>query len=93
MNYAGLKQYDNALDHYNKSLTIEKSIDEKSNSVAITLNWIGIIYKNKNDFSKALQLYEESLSISKQIFGEKHVELSYALNNIAIILYNQKRYE
>ena len=73
MNYDDLKQYDNALDHYNKSLTIDKSIDEKSNSVAITLNCIGGIYRNKNDFSKALQLYEESLSIKKQLFGEKHV--------------------
>ena len=73
MNYAGLKQYDNALDHYNKSLTIKKSIDEKSNDVANTLICIGGIYQNKNDFSKALQLYEESLSIKKQLFGEKHV--------------------
>ena len=86
LNYAGLEQYDNALDHYNKSLTIDKSIDEKSNDVASTLNNIGVIYENKNDFSKALQLYEESLSIKKQLFGEKHVELSYALNNIAGIL-------
>ena len=65
MNYNGLSQYDNALESYKKSLRIDKSLKDQRNSVAITLLNIGAVYANTNNNKKAIEFYEESLTIKK----------------------------
>ena len=89
MNYYSFKQYDDALKSFNESLRINKSIDEQSNSVANTLKEIGTVYYFKNELKKVMECYEESLSIKKRRYGDKHIELTDTIHNIAIILKNQ----
>ena len=89
INYNHLKQYETALQHFNHSLSIYKSIYGNSDEVAYTLIGIGVVYQNKKDYNKALQFYEESLTIKKKLFGEKHIQLAHATDKIAIILKKQ----
>jgi tetratricopeptide (TPR) repeat protein len=41
-----------------------------SNDVALTLNNIGLVYKEKRDYQKALEYFEKSLKIFNAINGE-----------------------
>lgn len=96
-NYHNLKQYDTSLQLFLKSLTIEKTINEKSNAVANILNGIGTVLDvGQKEYRKALLLYEKSLNLKIHLYSLKqvqHVQLSNVLGNIATILFNEQRYE
>ena len=58
----GADLIDVAKVHYNKCLEIQTKIKgPDSIDVATTLNNIGIVYKNKGDYAKALEHYNKCL--------------------------------
>jgi len=81
--------YINALDYYQRCLTIREEISDKR-GIAGILNNLGMIYMKQGDYPKALDYYQRSLEISSKISDTK-VKAS-ALNNIGKIYMNQGDY-
>ncbi|MGI9552008.1 MAG: tetratricopeptide repeat-containing sensor histidine kinase [Aurantibacter sp.] len=87
--YWELNQPDEALKNYLKAMEILETLDE-TNEVSISriLGNIGLIYRQKNEYQKALVYYEKSLALNRKL----DMKMSEAINlqNIGS-LYNQQR--
>jgi tetratricopeptide (TPR) repeat protein len=59
--------------------------------IARTLNNIAMIHYNKGEYDQAIELYNQSLEISKQLGDQQGI--AYTLNNIALIYANKGEYE
>ena len=47
---------------------------------------------SQGKLDEATPLYKESLAIRKKVFGEEHPDVAGNLNNIAILMYKQKKF-
>jgi tetratricopeptide (TPR) repeat protein/serine phosphatase RsbU (regulator of sigma subunit) len=75
-----------ALDYYNKSIEVSKSIDNKK-SIAFSLNNIGVIYDIQGDITKSLKYYTDALNMNKNINYKSGIATN--LNNIAEVYARQ----
>lgn len=64
--YYSLGKYDQALQFFRQSFAIRKEIDDKEGEWAI-LDYIGELYTDRNQLSKALEAYQQALAIIKQL--------------------------
>jgi len=78
-----------ALDYLLKALNITKEVGNK-NLTALSLDNIGIIYKDQSDYSHALEYYFNSLKINEEI-GSKN-GIANALGNIGLLHTKTKNY-
>jgi len=82
-----IQQYEEALIIY-QDLTTENSRTYLSD-VAMTLNNLALLHRNRNEFSLALSEFEESLAIYKNLTLENpHTylpEVAMTLNNLAVL--------
>jgi len=74
------------LDYWNKSLKIQKEIND-IDGLSSTLNNLGYIYKSQGDIEKALEFYHQSLKLCEEQKDKAGEAMSY--NNIGLIYYNQ----
>ena len=88
--YMALKQYDVALEHFKKSLEIEKSI-ENILGLAINYNNIGYAYEGKGEYEAALENYDKSLEYNNTMDSDIGRMICY--NSIGSVYLKQKRYE
>ncbi|MFO0436093.1 MAG: tetratricopeptide repeat protein, partial [Sphingobacteriaceae bacterium] len=79
-----------ALNYFQKSLTLQKSIFD-SIGIAQSLNNVAAVYDSQGDVLKALQYYFESLNIRELISDKKG--MSQSLNNIAVLYSNQSDFK
>ncbi|WGD36115.1 tetratricopeptide repeat protein [Olleya sp. YS] len=86
--YLLLKEYDLALDQFNKSLEIEKKANNKL-GLAINYNNIGIIYEAKDSLDLALKNYKISLDYNNQIDSKTGKVISN--NSIGTIYLKQNK--
>lgn len=70
---------DNALYYHNKHLALSRELGEREGE-AVALNNIAMIYKDKGDYDKALEYFQQALKLS-----EDDEQRATAYNNIAII--------
>ncbi|MBR7119364.1 MAG: tetratricopeptide repeat protein [Lentisphaeria bacterium] len=68
--YSEKKNYDKALENYNKSLKIYKQYPEKELSVAQVYNLIGYAHYFNKNLPQALWYYKESLEIYKKYYSD-----------------------
>ncbi|TYA86809.1 tetratricopeptide repeat-containing sensor histidine kinase [Seonamhaeicola marinus] len=59
-NFAGLKEFDKALIHYDKALIYASKTDDKTLAGTIYNN-IGLVHKEKKDYVKAIEYYKKGL--------------------------------
>ncbi len=88
--YLTLKQYERALDRFNESIVIQKTLDDKR-GLAINHQNIGYAHKNIGDLALALKNYQKSLeynTLNKDRLGK-----IICHNSIADILIKQARYD
>ena len=79
-----------ALENYNKSLEIDKTMyggDSKHPDLAASYSNIGSVYDDIGDYALALQYYNKSLKIKKAIYGSdsNHSDLAISYNNIDLV--------
>ena len=82
MGYYLRGDYFKALEHHQRSLNIQKEIENKS-GIANSLNNQGMIYNGQGNYLKAIDYYHRSLLIYEEI--ENKLGVAHALNNIGII--------
>ena len=91
--YIGGKEYDKAIEHYEKGLDIFLNIyGEEHLEVASVYNLIGIAYRSKNSSDRAIENYEHSLDIYLKVLGSNHIKVSNCYYNIATALTDLKEY-
>ena len=64
-------KYEEALEHYNKSLEIDPKVfgtDEHA-TIATTLQNIGSVLNEQGKYNEALEHYNKSLEIDRKVFG------------------------
>ena len=88
--YANLKKYSDALDYYNKSLTIHLQRNNVSR-IASCYNNIGNIYLIQNDNEKALEYYLKSLE--KKVKLDDNRSLAGMYINIGNVYENLLKYD
>jgi tetratricopeptide (TPR) repeat protein len=83
-------QYDKALEYYQASLEIERSLGNKE-GIASSLNNIGSIYKSWGQYDKALEYQQASLEIERSLGDEDGIDSS--LSNIGRIYHSWSQYD
>ncbi len=63
--YLRMKQYDSALMYVNRSLNLSKKGNDR-NQVLVGLKILSRVYKEKNDYKRAIQTLQELLKLAKQ---------------------------
>ena len=73
-------KYDDSIDVLYKALQIRKKLEGPSHiHCAVVLNDLADCYFRKNDYNRALELYEEANSIYKNAGGEDYINYIYTL--------------
>jgi predicted ATPase len=83
-------EYDDALEHYKRSLRIREKIGDKK-GIANSLHNIGVMHYWRENYDKAIKYVEKSIEISKEI-GNLYF-LAYCLLNIGFIYENTEEYD
>ncbi|MEK6480559.1 tetratricopeptide repeat protein [Catalinimonas sp. 4WD22] len=78
--YWELEKLDYALENYFKAVDLLENQEEKTGSI---LGNIGLIYRAKNDFEKALSYYQRSLQVNQK-YGHK-MDAAIDLQNIGVL--------
>jgi signal transduction histidine kinase/AmiR/NasT family two-component response regulator len=76
------KEVDRALTYYNQALDITNEVGYEAENPAGLFNNIGNVYRDKGNFEKANEYYQNSLSYSKEI-GDTYL-IAVTLKNIGI---------
>ena len=56
------------------------------------LNNIGDVHRKKGNYSEAISLYNQSLSIFEKYYGKDHPEVADVLNNLGLIFKKEGKY-
>jgi tetratricopeptide (TPR) repeat protein len=71
------------MEYYNLSLkNKEKYLPQTHPSIAMTLENMGLIYENKNDFQEALKYYEKASKIYEHTLLLTHTDVIQIKDNI-----------
>lgn len=94
--YFYVKDYDKALDYFNKAIDLlNKNFDGDNLKINKYLgnvyNNIGIIYDNKNNLSLAIEFYSKALSFSKKINDSENLSTVYS--NMGIVYLKENKYD
>jgi tetratricopeptide (TPR) repeat protein len=73
--------YREALTHGDKILShiVEPKSDDNYGKFMYELGWV---YHDTGDVRRAINYYEQALSIAKEVYGERHPNVAITLNNI-----------
>jgi len=90
--YADLKDADNALSYYNRSLTIRRQLDD-AQGIAQCINNLGMVALMQGVYDESLQYLQDAYELRKSTFSTIHPDISISLNNLGILALKQKNYE
>lgn len=84
-----LNDYDKALQYYQRSLSIAKKFNSKAEIAGLDLN-IGIVQMKKKNFLPALQKFQNSMQLFKQL--DEPILIIQCLENIGDVYNNLRQY-
>ncbi len=92
--YAALGLYDESIPLLEQALELRKSLlGEAHIDLALSLNNLAIVMKDKGEYDAAEPLYRESLDMRRRLLGNDHSDVSESLNDLALLLSNKGEYE
>ncbi len=90
VSYYYLSKYNEALNHFQRSLKILRENGDKQNE-SYTLNYIGLVYKSLSNYPKALDYYEQSLNLRRQLSDKRGEALT--LSNTGVVYVRLKDFD
>ncbi len=91
------KNYENLKNELKSISLLEKQIENKKyysdTLYSVLLNNLAANYATQNNYSKGIELGEESLKIREKIYGKTHSKYFIALSNLAIDYFNNGNYQ
>jgi tetratricopeptide (TPR) repeat protein len=60
--------------------------------VATSLNNLAALYHSQGRYEAAEPLYQQALSLRREILGDRHPSVANSLSNLAALYYNTQRY-
>jgi tetratricopeptide (TPR) repeat protein len=91
-NYLDNQEYDKALEYYRESLNIARELKSDKLDIAIVLSALGDVYKEKMNFQRALDCFNESFEIYNRFCEPDHPDVSKCLCNIGNCYYETMDY-
>ena len=88
--YLAIKDYENSEIWIKKALN-DATLKKDSGNIATCYSNLGILYKRTGDITKAIENYRNSLIINESLGN--HRNLSIVLQNLALLLTSQKKYD
>jgi adenylate cyclase len=88
--YYKLDKYIEAIEFFQKALDLQREMGDME-SVASTLNNIGLNYKMRGNYDKAIEYYEQTISIDEEM--GKGNEIAKTLNNIGMVYRSWGKYD
>ena len=70
-------------------------LDDERNDKLVKANYFrvqGVVYSHLGQFDQAKEYHEKSLSITKEIYGEKHGEIATSYNNLGNVFWELHQY-
>ena len=64
--HKALKDYDNAIDYYKRSLSIKEEFGDMQ-AISVTLSNLGKVFKIKGEYEKSLSFFKRCLIIRRNI--------------------------
>ena len=86
-----LGDYDKALEALNNALTDAKNLKIRQDEVATTLNNIGLIYRDKKEYEKALATFDEAISIDTAIGSKWGMAYDYRNKGLTFLKLDQPK--
>jgi serine/threonine-protein kinase len=91
--YAQLGLYDRAVEVLEKSVAIERRRGETSQDLLLALQDLGRALAGGGRFAEAEPVFREVLELSGRLYPEDHEEVSFAVNNYALVQHDLGHYE
>ena len=90
---AGLEEYSNAIDFYERSIKIEERLTPANHgNLTESYNNIANVYDNIGDYSRALSYLEKALTVQQQSLPPTHPNLVRSYNSIGATYLNTNTY-
>jgi CHAT domain-containing protein/tetratricopeptide (TPR) repeat protein len=70
----------------------EKTLGPDHPNVAMSLDWLSVLYRDQGRYADAEPLYKRSLAIREKAVGPDHPTFATSLNNLALLYRYQGRY-
>ncbi|UJR32801.1 hypothetical protein I4U23_020263 [Adineta vaga] len=87
-------KYDEALEHYQRSLTIlEKFYPNGHLDIAWNFNCIGSVMRAQQKYDKAIEYYQRAMHMQEKFLPLDHVDIAWNLNNIGRVFHKQEKYD
>ena len=61
--------------------------EQTNTDAATSLNNLGLVYFNQEEYDKALPLFEKALQIRQKLLGDEHPEVATSIENLAMLYY------
>ena len=84
-------KFEESIQYQLKALAIKETMPENASAMSITLNDLGILYKQMHRYNEALGYYKRSLSFSTQL--KKYNRMALTTSNIGTIFSEQNNYD
>ncbi len=92
-----LDEYKEALEYYEKALSIQKKVRliEEDLDISSTYNHIALAYDKQGQYQKALDYYDKALNIQEQekALGKEYIDIASTYKNIASTYNNKEDYQ
>jgi CHAT domain-containing protein len=86
-------KYDEAIEPCQLSLAIyEKALGGEHPLVAMSLNNLADMYREKGEYAKAEPLYQRALAINEKVLGIEHPDVAFPLNSLASLYESKGEY-
>jgi tetratricopeptide (TPR) repeat protein len=92
--YRNLGLYDEAEQHLRAALAERQALLGREHpQVATSLNNLGELLTDRNQFAEAEGLFREALTIRQKLFGGEHPDVAQSLNNLGLVMQYRHDYD